>query len=145
MQQPRRVFSKLVAPTLVLALASGCSVEKLVEESQREAEKAVEIVCDDCVAVGIYPSWDACEANVGWYPFANSECVIEALDSNRDASRATLECVIELQRDYNDCLREQFVCSEYETWEACEDMQAGIYDCPELPLPVLEAVFACSN
>ena len=128
-----------VAP-LILLLTSACSVADLVAESEREADRAVAALCDACIASEA--ERDECEADFAWRPYEDAECVVEALDIDKQRSRETLECVLEVQRDYTACVKREFMCDP-DSYAACEALKDGVRDCPELPPSVVEALLRC--
>lgn len=127
---------------IVALLGCGCSISSLLEQSNEEADKTVDIICNECG--DLFPDFAECEELFGGQFLDDDDCTVEALELDKDASRETLECIIDAQKDYNACLEAELDCSDPNGWMACEDIIDDAVDsCPRLPSQVEEALARC--
>jgi hypothetical protein len=133
-------------PTLfilsIALLGSGCSISSLVDKSNKEAEKTADIICGECG--DLFPDFLECEDQFGRALIRDDSCTIEALEVDKNASRETLNCLIDAQQDYNKCLKDRLDCTDPNSWEPCQDIiNDAIDDCPELPKAVIDELARC--
>ncbi|HVI00051.1 MAG TPA: hypothetical protein VM869_15145 [Enhygromyxa sp.] len=126
----------------IAVLGSGCSISSLLEKSNEEAEKTVDIICGECG--DLFPDFAECEDLFGGQFLDDDDCTVEALELDKDASRETLNCIIDAQKDYNACLEDKLDCGDPNSWTPCQDIiDDAVESCPELPNQVQEALAAC--
>ncbi|MFO7563857.1 MAG: hypothetical protein R6X02_14520 [Enhygromyxa sp.] len=136
-----RSRASLLLSSLAL-LSSGCSVSSLIDKSNKEAEKTADIICGECG--DLFPDFAECEDLFGRQLLRDDDCTVEALEIDKDASRETLNCMIDAQKDYNKCLEDKLDCNDPLSWSSCEDIvDQAIDDCPQLPQAVQEALAEC--
>ncbi|MDC0675285.1 hypothetical protein [Nannocystis radixulma] len=129
-----------VRPLALLALiASGCGVPSLLDKIDAESEKSVDIVCS---CSNVFPDRGMCEAMFfSPFSFFDRDCLEEALETDKESSKATLKCILDNAREYNKCLEDRLDCNDAQSFSGCEPNFTD--DCPELPPAVEEQASAC--
>lgn len=131
----------LLLSSMVL-LSSGCSVSALLDKSNKEAEKTVDLICGKCG--DLFPDFAQCEDLFGGRLVSDDECTVEALEVDDEASRETLNCLIDTQQDYNKCLASNVECTDANSWAVCQDIiNKALVNCPQLPVDVQLALLKC--
>lgn len=134
---------KTRAPLLALLalVAGGCSVDSLLNQSEAQTEKTIDIVCG---CTNVFPDRAACEAQFGsFFDLFDRDCLEDALKEDKEASRETLKCMVSRQKEYNRCLEDRLECDDYTSIEGCQAILEE--DCPELPESVQTAASACGT
>lgn len=133
---------KARAPLVALfaLFAGGCTVDSLLNQSERQSDKTVDLLCD---CTNVFPDRAACEAQFQpLFSLLESDCVEDALKEDKKASRESLKCTVKAQKEYNKCLEDNLDCNDQTSIQTCQPLLVN--DCPELPQPVQTAISACS-
>jgi uncharacterized protein YjaG (DUF416 family) len=122
-----------------LLLLPACSINSRLNKLEDAAAEAVDLACS---CTNVFPDRDACEAMFGSFLSAfDRDCLEDALKADKDGSKASLDCLIEVQEDYNDCLRANLDCNDSQSIAGCEDVYQR--ECPDLPEAVQVEVAMC--
>jgi hypothetical protein len=126
----------------MLFVASGCSIESLLDQSNKQADKTVDIICGECG--DLFPDFAECEDLFGGQLLDDDPCTVDALELDASASRETLECLIDAQKEYNKCIEDSIDCTNPNSWMECQSIITDANDdCPQLPTEVQEALSEC--
>lgn len=136
---------RLVATlSLGLLLGVGCSFSSLLDALEREYEETEEIVC---ACSGSYFEY-ACEGLLASHPDFDDPCVIDAFELDKEASEESLDCSLHARKSYNDCMKVELDCSDFNTYGSgdannCRSQLDNLNECPELPTAVQTALNKC--
>lgn len=138
MHTPRR--SPRIA--LFALLVSGCSINSLLNKSEDETEETVDLVCS---CSNVFPDRAMCEAQFqSLFSFVDRDCLEDALAVDKDASKDTLDCVVDQQKEYNSCLKKSLDCNDPTSFEGCQPL-LDFEKCPQLPEAVQTELNACGS
>ncbi|PCC75017.1 hypothetical protein SAMN02745121_03777 [Nannocystis exedens] len=127
---------------LLVVLAAGCSVGSLLDQMDAENQKAIDTVCD---CTNVFPDRAACEAQFNsFFSALDRDCLEDALKVDKKASKKSLECLVDRQKDYNDCLEDMLDCNDPNSLQGCQPL-LSFDDCPQLPENVQTRVNACGG
>ncbi len=132
---------RLVASlSLGLLLGVGCSFSSLLNDLEREYETTEEIVCACTTPLYVF----ACEGLLDGHLDFDQQCVVDALEIDKEASKETLNCRLDAQKAYNDCLKDELDCLDFDTYaNNCLYARDDLELCPELPTAVQEELDKC--
>lgn len=126
---------------LLALLASGCSVNSLLNQSEDETEKTIDLACS---CTNVFPDRAACEDQFrSFFDLVDRDCLEDALATDKKASKETLKCMVDNQKDYNDCLKDKLDCNDAMSWQSCQSIVER--ECPELPAAVQTELNACGG
>lgn len=117
---------------LFVALASGCTVDSLLNRLENESEKSIDLACS---CTNVFPDRAACEAQ--FKSFSESfdrDCLEDALAEDKRASKETLKCTLDQAKAFNRCLEDRLDCNDGSSIEGCTAHFEA--ECPELPQAV---------
>ncbi len=131
---------------VLLALTSiGCggddSLSDKLDDQQAVARELAEKLCNCLpgeVAQTCIDSFDEL------YTPAERSCLLEVLEMDEEASRASLDCIQNLSNNYLDCLDEEFDCDLTGETLSCAPDDDDWKDC-ELPPDMEAAADACTG
>ena len=126
--------------SLWLLLGSGCSIASLLDDIEREHEKSNAVVC--ACTTQLYEL--TCEGFIDDHLDPNDTCVVEALELDKEASKETLNCWLEVQKSHTECLEAEVDCLDYDTYlNSCNERLSDLQECPDLPPGVQQALNLC--
>ncbi|EDM76281.1 hypothetical protein PPSIR1_07812 [Plesiocystis pacifica SIR-1] len=130
----------IVALALASLLGTGCSISSLVNKLQDETDESIDLVCS-CDFPSL-PGFD-CEDFLSGFLDVDDQCVVDALEADKDSARDTLNCMIDVQKSYNQCLEDELECSDVTSWDNCQNRLDDLDDCPRLPQSVEDEIAKC--
>jgi len=122
--------------------AGGCSISSTLNKIERENEKTVDIICEcDPPTIGGL----TCEEQYSADPFADADrdCVEDALALDKEGSKEGLECSLAVSKDYNECLKDMYVCDDLTSIQNCASIFEDYGDCPETSEEVQTELSKC--
>ncbi|WAS89707.1 hypothetical protein [Nannocystis punicea] len=127
---------------LLVVLAAGCSVNSMLNQMENENDKTIDLVCD---CTNVFPDRAACEAQFASFlsPF-DRDCLEDALAADKKASKESLECIVDQQKEYNDCLADMLDCNDPNSYQGCQDI-IQTNECPQFPAEVQTELKACGK
>lgn len=125
----------------LVVLASGCSVNSLLDRIDNESEKSVDLVCS---CTNVFPDRAMCEQQFGSYlGLFDRDCLEDALAEDKDASKETLKCILDQAKAFNRCLEDKLQCDDPMSIQGCDSTFET--ECPDLPAAVQAKVSACGD
>ncbi len=135
---------KLAALIPVLALLAGaCTTSSLLNKIDDESEKVVTLVCDECGIEML--NGQSCEdaLSVALFDGADRDCIVDALNIDKSGSKESLECSLDVLKEYTSCIEENLACEDPASYSECAALFEGYSDCPQVSTEVNEAIGAC--
>lgn len=130
----RRVALALTAFTLT---ASSCSVNSRLNQIDDEYAEIVDLVCSCPMAIADCESYFQSP-----FSFANRGCLEDALATDKAASKETLDCMLDVIKDYRKCVEDNLQCDDPNSSQACA---VDVSACPQLPEAVQIEINACGD
>ena len=128
----------------ILPLLFGCSISSQLNQLEREADESVDIVCacDPPTLNG-----ETCEEAYSRDPFANLDrnCVEDALALDKEGSKESLDCQLDVMERYNDCLRDNLDCDMFDSLSQCSTIFNEFASCPEYSAEVTAEFQNCGT
>ena len=134
---------KLALLAGIVLLSTGCSVKNLANRIEKQNAKMADTICscDEIADAFEGAGLGSCEDLFTSFEF--TDCQLDALETDKKASKETLSCQLELLEDANNCLDDKFECSADSTaYEECTDLDYE--SCPELPESVYAELEKCN-
>ncbi len=135
---------RLVALLPVLALlGSGCTISSLLDKIDDESDKVVTLVCDECGIEML--NGQSCEEalSVTLFEGADRDCIIDALNIDKSGSKESLECSLDVLKEYTSCVEDNLACEDPASYSECAALFDGYNECPQVSTEVNEAVGKC--
>ncbi|MEZ4380594.1 MAG: hypothetical protein R3A79_04570 [Nannocystaceae bacterium] len=128
----------------LLPLVFGCSISSQLNQIEREADESVDIICA-CDPPEV--NGQTCEEAYGGDPFANldRDCVEDALALDKESSKESLDCQLDVMERYNDCLRDKLDCDMFDSISQCSAVFNDFGSCPPYADDVQAAFQSCGT
>lgn len=128
----------------ILPLLFGCSISSQLNQIEREADESTDIICA-CDPPAL--NGQTCEEAYASDPFAalDRDCVEDALALDKEGSKETLDCQLDVMERYNDCLRDNLVCDNFESITQCTAIFNEFGSCPEYSAEVTAGFQDCGT
>ncbi|HEY8379213.1 MAG TPA: hypothetical protein VIK91_22120 [Nannocystis sp.] len=123
---------------LLTLFAVGCSPSSYLDKIEAEYDEIADMVC------GCLPSdqqTQCQELSSSPYALFGRDCLEDALNKDKKASRKTLKCTLDQAKKYKSCVEEKLRCEDPASYQACEVPDSDA--CPQLPAEVETAIAAC--
>ncbi len=140
-----RAFRFIVLLPLALP---ACDKEPTLHERTsdfvREINNQAAIACECWEAEG-YDSYSECTGNFGYFGPSTQACYEDALGRDEDAAASWLDCVLELEGNYTECLDARLSCTDDDSADPClDDYYVGYDACVQLPETIQRGLESCS-
>ena len=124
--------SSLVVLPLLALFAGGCTVSSLLNKIEAESDKVVDLVCD-CGLETI--DGMSCEDtfSVSLFGDADRDCVEDALNTDKAASKEYLECSLDVMKEYTSCIEDNLECDDSSSYQGCAEIFMKFGECPQVP------------
>lgn len=130
----RRVALALTAFTLT---ASSCTVNSRLNQIDDEYAEIVDLVCSCPMTIADCESYFQSP-----FSFVDRSCLEDALATDKAAAKETLDCMLDVIKDYRKCVEDNLQCDDPNSSQACA---VDVSACPQLPEAVQTEINACGD
>jgi hypothetical protein len=137
--------SLLFACTFVPACEDeGPTVHDQVTDYVEEINQQIAVYCDCWEQMG-YASNADCTGDYGYLGPSQQSCIEDALARDEGAAQSWLGCVLDLERNYTECVDARLTCQDASSDDAClDDYEIGYAGCIQLPENVSRGLEDCA-